>query len=957
MLIDLQVSTDRLLALVRNALRPQALCITQPFPLGFFLSHIEIPTASGFLDGSPLPAPGGFMRRAPDVSQLEFAVLKDGSETLETVAVNHPQFVVPIQLHLTSYSRLAAGEPPVHNINTIVGLILTVFGEIDRDKDPLIPRVRVSVTDVDLMAWDDQLADADKQVLRDQLAKAGKVKLPITLGPLASMLGDPPPPFRNIAVGIDVPSGSSDQAMRLGVRWELGDAAGSAASWSTYLNAPLAGGPAQAQGDWSVVVPDPLITTLAADSATTFLAKEEAKPEDEKKISVLKWPTSTWQYWLTTVRTEFDINIVKPGECRNNIGVTVTLHGHLQPASDGHLEISTDVVWDAYDSDVLACALLSPLSDPTSTFTNAIVGGIMAESYDPNLKQYGAGDVPGFKCAWQGDDKIVCSRPVPSPLPGVPVTLTSVVGQPGAAVLSGTMSITEFPAAGITLEAIGGPFEQQFRDICEDFVRVTVLNVASYNGSHCVEPEVLEDELQQFAPYLKEYGHPTDLGYKLLRVVIPETGLLPEYLADPYDCQVRVRTSRGAAHVTSPPPEEFEELPSGVEAASLFAMRDAQCNTYTGWGSIDQIEVFGQRLWTDPAPDDAVVEHGWQFMVTGLPAGRSFAVLDASQRPVGFATAGLSALGYLDVTLPPDLGTHTTLTGWPPDGPGAMRIFDRGPETRDPIAISLEQMLLVRSALVSLDGACRSAGLAGHQGRDVAWCVTGNGLRVYDITGDTQVPIASFDHPGLTGAHALDPRRFLVWGSAGLALLEEPTDRGPSYGRTWITREPVLSVARAGPRTYVLMPDRIEILDRSLNVAAHLDSTGGWALAATANRLTVAHDGGVTAYTTSDLSRAAAVSALEVPNVTALDTARIPHHPDAVVVTDGRGRVQIVDMASARVPVVLLTLEHERYFTAAARTRTAMIRRGSDHESLEVFHVADRRQLTREQLDAERAQD
>jgi hypothetical protein len=267
------------------------------------------------------------------------------------------------------------------------------------------------------------------------------------------------------------------------------------------------------------------------------------------------------------------------------------------------------------------------------------------------------------------------------------------------------------------------------------------------------------------------------------------------------------------------------------------------------------------------------------------------------------------------------------------------------------VKLSIQQSLLVKSAHLQLDGACRHLGVGIRENHDVAWCVTGSGFRVFDLARTLAAPFASFDYTGLKAAEPVDPRRFLAWGPAGLVLLE-PAAGGESYGATWVRRTPVLALARYGAWTYLLAPDSVEILDSQLYPTGRIDVVDGWQLAITRSRLVVAAGDCLAVYDLADPQRPSPGTELQLPHLMAVAAPRIPGHTDGVLATDRLGSVEIFDVSQIREPHMLARLERDLCFTATARTRTFVVRRGADQESLDVFRVAHRLQLNRRQLEA-----
>lgn len=78
--LNLQVSVERLLVLLRNQIRSHRVCSADLLgPDGMYLDHVEVPTADGFLDGSDVPSAAGFVRRSPEAEPTSISVLSADS--------------------------------------------------------------------------------------------------------------------------------------------------------------------------------------------------------------------------------------------------------------------------------------------------------------------------------------------------------------------------------------------------------------------------------------------------------------------------------------------------------------------------------------------------------------------------------------------------------------------------------------------------------------------------------------------------------------------------------------------------------------------------------------------------------------------------------------------------------------------------------------------------------------
>jgi hypothetical protein len=833
--IDVEMGVEPLLTLVRNQLRQVLHPCTAPFAIQglgtVYLDHIDVPTATGFTDGS-VPFASGFVRRAADLTTNTIAhgwkdfIGSGSTTTLTSVAVHDPEIVVPLRLAVATDYTLAQGLDPIATDGMIVRLVFAIHAEMKRDEldedgNPRapFPSLSVKVVEVDFGLLDGLLPDWAKSAIGS--AVLGKsVPLPVNLSPLKGLMkGYVDLAETNVGVTLDVPGSSSQHATRVGVRFEVNGPAESLAAWQAYLDGAMGPSLADPSG-CRFEVPAGLLT---AWSESMFAAQLEAKAAaDDAQFEVLDWPDSFW--WPGLLQTSFEIDVFVP-MCPLDVAVTVDVTTTFG-IEGGNLTAVSTISHDANDADVVACAAMQGGPE----LLQAISVAIAADVYEPDMSsQVG---LPA-KCAWTVDDEeITCTYPIALPLGSVAATITQLQPSPdalafvGVAAVSETQPTTPWFNPNPVLQWPGA-------GLCDDGPPFLELVLAKIGAGKVCAVEVVDDPVNQFTPFVQW----SDKHSVVLRLTVsdivggtsppligPSPGesqgkpTMPEgwYFANPYPLRVVIRTTDGAKLVESvnvlPIPPSPPEL-SPLEQAELAVQKKLNCQIWAEWWSD---RLFLPRWWPDPPPESvrggSIYEQLWRIVVSDVDAGREILV-SGREGPLARLASGWGRFAFASLLLPADVAEE------------ALEITEAGLRGSAIAggALGVEQTLVEHVASVELPAAATETAIWAASPVRAA-CLTPVGVFIYDVSDPASPKLAEVledsEISGIRGVGA----GLLVWGRRGLRVVG-----GGRAARQWrSTEQPVLDATVVRGRLRVVTENMATNAGDQLRLMPGIALLGTW---------------------------------------------------------------------------------------------------------------------------------
>jgi hypothetical protein len=853
-LLDGQLAVGPFLAMIREQLR-RPLCFKDPVPLksdeygNYYLDHVEIPTATGFLDGTKVPSPGGHVQWVDKVAETQVAARSDSSPEgflVVPVETNELHVVIPVQLHIVVGPWSAVGNPAVPALKAVVNFHLRVDGSVERKKDqfgddlPWVPRITIKPIQIDLGALGDPLflSAAQQAAIQTSLNKIGGIDVPLDLGPVINSIGfGAKIDFWNTGVSIDVPSSSGMYASRIGMRWEIDGPADSIDSWLAFSTSGEIAPAISPEADWTLSVPSQFVVDMAVEKFRQGLEKENNKPDDERRLDVTEWPSGSWApYGGGVVSIECGVDLIEPGPCLNDIGVDVTANIALSISTPNKLSVYTEIDKSPNIGDVAICGILdfSQLDNISGGVApiSQLVAEIFAANYDVNFAKYV--DKPFAQCSWADDTTLDC--PVDLTLPEG-MTADWMLGFPASAVVFGALASTQasLPAVSFKLHPKWSDYgEHKYCYGVSAVLARVVLATVPFPQRVCAL-DTIDDKLDQFYPFVDEHDGLADVVVQMSPgwFVPAVPGIdgqpgTPGYLDAPYDCKVLVRTSAGSALVVAPPPPpppppapELTPEEKVKKAAFEEAMHIAACVKQTAWPpGLDFI--FRPKWWPDPAPEGVEEKHLWRVVVTDATPGQAITILDPGGQQLVAAMASRNGLVQVSTMVAPALeGAELTVMEAEVEGHAAQASLAEPSADRK---LLIEQVGLARVGTLHLQGACRDLAKGWTGTATGLVCATSEGVETFDLShAAAPIQIAQVPVAGLEGARGL-PEGLLVWGRAGSAWIFIRDGR-----HTWRRTRgvgPITALCRIGEYLYALSPPSLLVLDGTLSKVGAVDAHG-----------------------------------------------------------------------------------------------------------------------------------
>ena len=412
-----------------------------------------------------------------------------------------------------------------------------------------------------------------------------------------------------------------------------------------------------------------------------------------------------------------------------------------------------------------------------------------------------------------------------------------------------------------------------------------------------------------------------------------------------YDCQVLIVTNAGIRVVTVPAPSAGPKIttPSLAEPEKFhdwMKWKGANCwLTHNIWV---EMGLFNPEWHIDPGPFDYAQQ--WWIGLTGLNAGDVISLNESKLGELSTARVGPQGTAELSAMIeqPRDSALMISRNGARMDiGAYKRRVRALRPPTEAPRSVlTIKQVLLVRTGMISLRGEFRHMSLGYDQGRPTLLLVTSNGLNVYEL-GSGIFPRRLHLHyqPGLAGAIQHRGELF-TWGSEGLQRVSSGVNVESSTTRC-DKATPTFDFAFKGQFAYALEPDGLRIYDWNLCPVEKLITRRP------SPHLAVAHDRLVIASRDSleffDISRPTSpvrVGTMELPGIEDVEPVQGATARRKVYIhTAGGGGV--LDLTNAERAVPVAEYRVRPWYSQSVRRGTFMARHDPERRVINLYRIAD----------------
>ena len=764
MLLEFHVTAAKLRAILLSRLRVQKVCVTDEFTaLGevHFLDHVE------FLDTATF-------ERSPATATIHVPNAADAQ-----IASTLVRYVQPVVLYATMFSTLEASNaaPSTPDRAPMINLLFDLTMRVQAG----VPRFRITLDSVkaDLL---DALAPGTSDKIESKLDVEFETDMDISA--IGALVGTTTS-ATNAGMVVD------QAGTRVTMRVEVNGSGNSVPAWSSFFNGPVPD--LLSSNDWSVLIDKDLIVPVVVSRVAGGI-------QDAPSFSLDSGPSGAWSFAFgPRVVVSFSGEAIDACTClwgEIDVDVDVTMTATLSVPQNNTLRMNCTIEHDANDAEVFCCAMTAAQFWP-------IVGALML---DKGIVDWGqlfggillgplavfigtvvmaANQTPDFdapeSCTKISDEELQCDQPVNISAGLGTLTLTGIVGLPQGPLLSGTLFTgTSFGVGVLGTEV--SPFSWGITGSCNSGFHpsqsagVLLTNNGSAPIGVC-ECSVIEDSDPQDV-YLADLSDGGQQPSWVVGFVTIGANMTDEFLAAPYPCKLKIKSSGGARIITLAPPTSISD--EEMQALQMQALL-AKVNCYSAvdpfWGATGK---FNPKWHVDPPPD-GFVEHLWDVFIGGLQPGERVQAVDALGEARAAVTADRRGVARLTAVVAPATGGAELALVRVAAGDKGSPIsafshahVEASAETR---RVLIKEVTLIRRATLPLFGQCSQLSSGRMGGIPSVIAVTENGVRVFDVRTPRVARLAqTVVARGIRGA-ALWLDRLVVWGEQGIALLAPSESR------------------------------------------------------------------------------------------------------------------------------------------------------------------------------------
>lgn len=911
--IDFQVSAARLISLLENRFRAQAICAYTEFE---WVPDSNHPNQKETLALDHLEFQGGSVLQVADQPvQVWFTPWSpSGQAPPQPLSIKPLQIVVPVTLIIKKKTDLLTpGNTSVFLTPSIKLLAnLTTSGA----------NFSASFAGIDFGGWIGMFQVDPKVLAKITSLAQNQANVTTPFDPGISTLFDGTQTITNSAL-----VGTADlQAVAL--HFELGGPNTFKQDWLSFYEIAV---PTLLNGqDWSCRLDTNAI-------ASQIIARTTGTLEKKTQIQV----TSGLDYWTIPlgdsgllVLLSFDIKIVD-GPCHwvgVDVGVSVTISISLRLTANNLIVAHSVVSYSANDWDMFECSFfLTAGAAAFHTLTAEILKSIVLGSYSlPNQPGCTQVDKVTFDCPFPLDPKPIKFQPWDFDFGKF--TAKAFQGRiDGTCMISGSLDVLSIglPDLGVDIEP--PEFAWDIVGSCGS-LNIGASVDAGFGSSPmpvgpgavlCLQPQVLNDPLGVFSNALTTSGGqpwlPLDLTFTFNLSDLPSNHPYWSYPA--YPCVVFVATSAGALSISIPPIPK----PTADELTKLnqsLGLAEAACEnrSLTFFGP----PAYFELIWlVDPPPDLAVFSQ-WEASYAGVATGEELRFQSASGNvtATGSPLRGVAQIG----------GWERAAQGSTPARlvRGVAPTPSASPSVESSVAsvsrrLRVRQQQYIRRSVIGLRGECTDLAVGGMQGIFVALCTTSAGLNVYNLS-TPLIPdsLDQIDAAGIRGAMPWN-NRLLIWGDGGIGFA----------GSTLRKDGPVIAAVRAGMSVCLLKRESVELLDRELRLRSKREMHHTGHLATAGNFVLVSDETGVRIFDVSDPAQPRDAGHFPLAGVSGLQVPVVANAGKSVLVNLAQESVLLAFDTNG--PQIAARYPDTPWYAGAIRFRQLLVKLTANSTQLEVY--------------------
>ena len=439
--------------------------------------------------------------------------------------------------------------------------------------------------------------------------------------------------------------------------------------------------------------------------------------------------------------------------------------------------------------------------------------------------------------------------------------------------------------------------------------------------------QVLDDPLGQYA----DVSRPSEFHVKITVALPAKPGFYPPYTPYPepkpanmyYPCKVLILTTDGARLITiPPPPPPPPPIEDPVEVIALKLWRLIHCTRYDSiW---DHLHMLNPEWLIDPPPEEEVAQ-SWAVTVSGMRQGDAFVLRDGRGSELVTAFADASGIARATAIVENARGEGITMARPGMAMPASeFRVRSEQlalPDVAPRQSVSVKQTLLVRAAVIALDGALDRLAFVQFRGVPTVFAATDAGIAAYGL-GEPSRPQRSALRPQsarLEVASTWVARRLAGVGECGVGRVRD--------------------AVRRGRFTYLLRDRCVEVLDEhgcSIRAITVADSTS---IATAGELIVIGTEAGLAIFDSAEAPGWRSPSRVPDADVHGVVPARLPHARRAVYVR-GRGHGgRVLDLRDPARPMELARHSQRPWYVDGGQLGRLLVRTADDDRHVVVYRV------------------
>ena len=658
-----------------------------------------------------------------------------------------------------------------------------------------------------------------------------------------------------------------------------------------------------------------------------------------------------------------------------DVDVAVTLDATFSVPATNSLAMHLKFYWETTDAgETFGCAVSAAVFWPAVGTILMAQGkineefsiGLIAEVAVPFLGAQGvfAGflvgvgqatpDLPieGFEQVADTDADLEYAQTVEGLHLGPGLDVTTVYGVSQGLVLAGTRAVpaqVKHPP-GLELSPEQPVFEWGWPDLCQEAVLKATAEVACLNpdpsGVHTAleicDATAVDDGFDQFRPYIKITRSPEG---GTVRVAVPISALLPDFLAAPYDCKLLIQTNGGSRLLTIP----WFDKPLTVEQQAELQIKIALEKTVKCklWAHFFWGKHFNPKWHDDPPWRQENERHVWRVVLAGTTSPGDVRLEDDGGRLL--ASAHLGRADHAELTSlfdAPGRDATVQIAGEPSSGTHSGE--------RPAGSLAVHQTLLLQDAVLGLAQPLAHMSGGRNAAQPALFCVVEGGLRVFDLT-QRSFPRLLAHVPGLDLSGFL-PRNRVGWGRRGLVWIRDGRE-GWSVEPVPGEDAPVHAVARYRGSLYCLHDERLKILDIALRPVGSIDLEGFTQLLVVGTTLIASRRGLARTFDIGVSHEPRELGLYELPGAEKLSDPHLAGEASNAVFASGTAAGGVIWSLTGDEPIELASYEADPWFVDTTKVGASLARADRDGRNVALLHVERSMPLSAGEIDPTRRPD